>query len=72
MEADGYKILTLQLAAGQSEGNKLISQSEAAASLAVGLAVAEGMRRRAEVYKDYNDAAILWQVCRVLPQIAGR
>ena len=36
------------------------------------MAVAEGMRRRAEVYKSYNDAAILSQVCRVLPQIAGR
>ena len=36
-----------------------------------GRAVAAGMRRKAEVYSDYNDAALVWQCVQLLPQIAG-
>ena len=72
LEADGYKTLTVHQAAGQSEQTRLVSLAEAAARERVGLAEAVGMRRKAEVYNQYNDAAKLWQVCRVLPQIAGK
>ena len=30
------------------------------------------MRRKAEVYSNYNDAALVWQCVQVLPQIAGK
>ena len=65
-------MLTVQQAAGEAESTRLVSLAQATASLTVGKALAEGMRLRAEVYNGYNDAAMRWQVCHALPQIAGK
>ena len=30
------------------------------------------MRRKAEVYSDYNDAALVWHCVQLLPHLAGK
>ena len=52
--------------------HRLLALAEASVTETCGRAMAAGMRRRAEVYKNYNEAALVWQCVQVLPQIAGR
>ena len=51
---------------------RLLALAEASVTESCGRAMAEGMRRKAEVYSNYNDAALVWQCVQVLPQIAGK
>ncbi|NUP34411.1 MAG: flotillin family protein, partial [Streptomycetaceae bacterium] len=51
---------------------RLEGEAEAAAIAARGGAEAEAMRKRAEAYGQYGDAAILQMVVEVLPQIVAK
>ena len=51
---------------------RLLALAEASVTESCGRAVADGMRRKAEVYNSYNDAALVWQCVQALPQIAGK
>ena len=52
--------------------HRLLALAEASVTESCGRALAAGMRRKAEVYRNYNDAALVWQCVQVLPQIAGK
>src|SRR5215212_4868702 len=56
----------------EAEANKARGLAEAAVIEAQGKAQAEAMRARAESFKQYNEAAVIEMIVRVLPEIAGR
>lgn len=51
---------------------KLEGDAEAASILARGEAEAEALRKKAEAFKQYNDAAVTQMVVDMLPEVAGR
>ena len=51
---------------------RLLALAEASVTESCGRAVAAGMRRKAEVYSDYNDAALVWHCVQLLPHLAGK
>lgn len=60
----------LALAKTEAEAIRIKGESEASAITAKGLAEAEAMEKRAEAFKQYNDAAIVNDVLKTLPAIA--
>jgi flotillin len=56
----------------EAEANKARGLAEAAIIEAQGLATAEAMRKKAESFKEYNQAAVIEMIVRVLPEVAGK
>ena len=56
----------------EAEAQKARGLAEAAIIEAQGRAQAEAMRQKAESFKQYNEAAVIELLTRVLPEIAGR
>jgi flotillin len=56
----------------EAEVNKARGLAEAAVIEAQGTANAEAMAKKAEAFKQYNEAAVIELIVRVLPEIAGR
>ena len=56
----------------EADANKARGLAEASVIEAQGLATAEAMRKKAESFKEYNQAAIIDLIVRALPEIAGR
>ena len=56
----------------EAEANKARGLAEAAVIEAQGKAQAEAMRVKAESFKQYNQAAVIEMIVRVLPEIAGK
>src|SRR6266567_3164660 len=56
----------------EAEANKARGLAEAAIIEAQGKATAEAMRMKADSFKQYNEAAVIEMIVRVLPEIAGK
>ncbi len=56
----------------EAEANKARGLAEAAVIEAQGKAQAEAMRVKAESFKQYNEAAVIEMIVRVLPEVAGK
>jgi len=56
----------------EAEANKARGLAEAAVIEAQGKATAEAMRMKAESFKQYNEAAVIEMIVRVLPDVAGK
>ena len=56
----------------EAEANKARGLAEAAIIEAQGKATAEAMRMKAESFKQYNEAAVIEMIVRVLPEVAGK
>jgi flotillin len=73
-KAKGFAQAEVVKATGSAEAdaNKARGLAEAAVIEAQGAATAEAMRRKAESFKEYNQAAIIQLIVEALPEIAGR
>jgi flotillin len=58
--------------AAEADANKARGLAEASVIEAQGLATAEAMRKKAESFKEYNQAAIIELIVRAMPEIAGQ
>jgi flotillin len=56
----------------EAEANRARGLAEAAVIEAQGKAQAEAMRMKAESFKQYNEAAVIEMIVRVMPEIAGK
>src|SRR5208283_4538532 len=56
----------------EAEANKARGLAEAAVIEAQGRATAEAMLAKAESFKQYNEAAVIEMIVRVLPEVAGK
>jgi flotillin len=56
----------------EAEANRARGLAEAAIIEAQGKAQAEAMRMKAESFKNYNEAAVIEMIVRVLPEVAGK
>ncbi len=56
----------------EADANKARGLAEAAVIEAQGKATAEAMRVKAESFKQYNEAAVIEMIVRVLPDVAGK
>jgi flotillin len=56
----------------EAEANKARGLAEAAVIEAQGKATASAMQAKAESFKQYNEAAVIEMIVRVLPEVAGR
>src|SRR5512145_883242 len=66
--ADVVKVTGL----AEADANKARGLAEAAIIEAQGQATAEAMRVKAEAFKQYNEAAVIQMIVRVLPEVAGK
>src|SRR5438445_2579465 len=73
-KAKGFAAADVAKATGiaEAEANKARGLAEAAIIEAQGKAQAEAMSARAESFKQYNEAAVVEMIMRVLPEIAGK
>lgn len=73
-KATGFAAADVERATGSAEAdaNKARGLAEASVIEAQGLATAEAMRKKAESFKEYNQAAIIELIVRALPEIAGQ
>jgi flotillin len=73
-KATGFAQADVVKATGMAEAdaNKARGLAEASVIEAQGLATAEAMRKKAESFKEYNQAAIIELIVRALPEIAGQ
>src|SRR5579859_474196 len=73
-KATGFASADVQKASGiaEAEANKARGLAEAAVIEAQGKATAEAMRVKAESFKQYNEAAVIEMIIRVLPEVAGK
>src|SRR5881397_723286 len=73
-KATGFANADVAKATGiaQAEAEKARGLAEAAIIEAQGKATAEAMRQKAESFKQYNQAAVIELIVRVLPEIAGK
>jgi flotillin len=73
-KAAGFATADVAKATGlaEAEANKARGLAEAAIIEAQGRANAEAMRLKAESFKQYNEAAVIEMIVRVLPEVAGR
>lgn len=71
MIAEGKRTQTVEVAKAEAERIRKIGAAEAHAIEMVGKAEAERMRMKANVYKQYGDAAIMNIVLESLPKIAA-
>jgi flotillin len=56
----------------EADANRARGLAEAAVIEAQGKATAEAMRVKAESFKQYNEAAVIEMIVRVLPEVAGK
>ena len=73
-KATGFANADVAKATGlaEAEANKARGLAEASIIEAQGKAQAEAMRLKAESFKQYNEAAVVEMIVRVLPELAGR
>jgi flotillin len=73
-KASGFANAEVAKATGlaEAEANKARGMADAAIIEAQGKAQAEAMRQKAESFKQYNEAAVIELIVRVLPEIAGK
>src|SRR4051794_35843135 len=73
-KAKGFASADVARATGiaEAEANKARGLAEAAVIEAQGKAQAEAMRVRAESFKQYNEAAVIEMIVRILPDVAGK
>jgi flotillin len=73
-KAKGFANAEVAKATGMAEAdaNKARGLAEAAIIEAQGKATAEAMKQKAESYKQYNEAAVIEMLVRILPDVAGR
>ncbi|HRZ37171.1 MAG TPA: SPFH domain-containing protein, partial [Candidatus Paceibacterota bacterium] len=73
-KASGFADADVARATGiaEAEANKARGLAEAAIIEAQGKANAEAMRLKAESFKQYNEAAVIEMIVRVLPDVAGK
>jgi flotillin len=73
-KATGFANADVAKATGiaEAEANKARGLAEAAIIEAQGKATAESMRVKAESFKQYNEAAVIEMIVRVLPDVAGK
>lgn len=73
-KAQGFAAADVTKASGiaDAEAQKARGLAEAAVIEAQGSAQAEAMLRKAESFKQYNEAAVIELIVRVLPDLAGR
>src|SRR5213596_1060202 len=73
-KATGFANADVAKATGmaEAEANKARGLAEAAIIEAQGRAQAEAMKAKAESFKQYNEAAVIELIVRVLPDIAGK
>src|SRR5215467_3002306 len=73
-KATGFASADVARATGvaEAEANKAKGLAEAAIIEAQGKATAEAMRMKADSFKQYNEAAVIEMIIRVLPEVAGK
>lgn len=73
-KATGFASADVAKATGiaEAEANKARGLAEAAVIEAQGMATASAMQAKAESFKQYNEAAVIEMIVRVLPEVAGR
>jgi flotillin len=73
-KATGFAGADVVKATGMAEAdaNKARGLAEASVIEAQGKATAEAMRVKAESFKQYNEAAVIEMIMRVLPEVAGK
>ncbi len=73
-KATGFANADVAKATGlaEAEANKARGLAEAAVIEAQGRATASAMQQKAESFKQYNEAAVIEMIMRVLPEIAGK
>ncbi len=73
-KATGFAGADVQRAIGiaEAEANKARGLAEATVIEAQGKATAEAMRVKAESFKQYNEAAVIEMIVRILPEVAGK
>src|SRR5213079_1686731 len=73
-KATGFANADVAKATGiaEAEANKARGLAEAAIIEAQGRATAEAMKLKAESFKQYNEAAVIELIVRILPEIAGK
>ena len=73
-KATGFAAADVAKATGvaEAEANKARGLAEAAVIEAQGKATGEAMRVKAESFKQYNEAAVIEMIVRVLPEVAGK
>src|SRR5437763_4934375 len=73
-KAKGFASADVAKATGiaEAEANKARGLAEAAIIEAQGRATAEAMRVKAESFKEYNEAAVVEMIIRILPDVAGK
>src|SRR5712671_4888414 len=73
-KATGFASADVARATGlaEAEANKARGLAEASIIEAQGKATAEAMRMKAESFKEYNQAAVVEMIIRILPEVAGK
>ena len=73
-KATGFATADVVKATGlaEADANKARGLAEASVIEAQGKATAEAMRVKAESFKQYNEAAVIEMIVRILPEIAGK
>src|SRR5438445_3363330 len=73
-KAKGFASADVAKATGmaEAEANRARGLAEAAIIEAQGKATAEAMRMKAESFKQYNEAAVVEMIIRILPEVAGK
>ena len=73
-KAKGFASADVAKATGiaEAEANKARGLAEAAIIEAQGKATAEAMRMKADSFKQYNQAAVVEMIIRILPELAGK
>jgi len=56
----------------EADANRARGLAEAAVIEAQGKATAEAMRNKADAFRNYNEAAVIEMIVRVLPEVAGK
>jgi len=73
-KAKGFAAADVAKATGiaEAEANKARGLAEAAVIEAQGKATASAMQAKAESFKQYNEAAVIEMIVRILPEVAGK
>jgi flotillin len=73
-KATGFATADVVKATGlaEADANKARGLAEASVIEAQGRATAEAMRVKAESFKQYNEAAVIEMIVRILPEVAGK
>ena len=73
-KAKGFAAADVAKATGiaEAEANKARGLAEAAVIEAQGKATASAMQAKAESFKNYNEAAVIEMIVRILPEVAGK